>query len=252
MTAAVKSQSPHSLIDSTIRVVAFDAVGTLIYAEPSVTSAYCRILQDLCGKPVDAAHVRNVLGIRLSERSRQTDLRTNEESERQFWLDLITELVPVPACVGKCFESLYGHFGLAANWRCYNDVAVTLSTLKSSGLQLVLASNFDERLNAVCTGLEELNSISGVIISSEIGWRKPAPEFFDIVCRQTNCRPEEILFVGDDLVNDIHGAVQSGMSAAWIDRNGDTHGALFGSGDKGETVSARRMRTLMELITHVP
>jgi FMN phosphatase YigB (HAD superfamily) len=92
-----------------------------------------------------------------------------------------------------------------------------------------------------------------VIISSEVGWRKPAPEFFDVVCRRTNCRPEEILFVGDDLINDIHGAVQSGMPATWIDRRGDAHGGKSESGDEnGQTVSARRIRALTELISHVP
>jgi putative hydrolase of the HAD superfamily len=87
-----------------------------------------------------------------------------------------------------------------------------------------------------------------VIISSEVGWRKPAPTFFDIVCQQTNCRPEEILFVGDDLINDIHGAKQAGMATAWIDRKGERPGAMFGSEDEQAAISTRQMRTLTELI----
>ena len=160
-------------MDSKIRVVAFDAVGTLIYAEPTVTVTYCRILNELSGRTVDETHVRRVLGLRLAERSGHDDLRTNEATERQFWYDLIAELVPDADRVDACFSALYDHFGRGSNWRCYDDVAATLAGLKSAGLQLVLASNFDERLNAVCAGLEEMSSISRVIISSEIGWRKP-------------------------------------------------------------------------------
>lgn len=249
MTASQTSTTARHFIDSSIRVVAFDAVGTLIYAEPSVTATYCRILNELSGRPIDETLVRRVLAERLASRSTHDDLTTNEASERQFWYDLIAELVPSADRVDECFHALYDHFGLAANWRCYDEVAATLAGLKSAGRQLVLASNFDERLNTVCAGLEELSGISRVMISSEIGWRKPAPEFFGIVCRQTDCRPDEILFVGDDLFNDIHGAKQAGMATAWIDRKGQTPGAMFGSTDQPTPTSTRQMRSLLELIS---
>jgi putative hydrolase of the HAD superfamily len=103
-------------------------------------------------------------------------------------------------------------------------------------------------LNTVCVGLEELRGISRVIISSEVGWRKPAPAFFEIVCQQTNCRPEEILFVGDDLINDIHGAKQAGMATAWIDRKAEPPGAMFEPGAEPAVTPTRQMRTLMELL----
>lgn len=248
MTKPIDAPDPHPPFGSLIKVVAFDAVGTLIYAEPSVSATYCRVLNELSGSPVDESFVRKVLGIRLAERSSHENLRTNEDAERQYWYDLIAELVPDANRVDACFDSLYRHFGIASNWRCYHDVAGTLNALKSAGLQLVLASNFDERLNAVSAGLEELQEISSVIISSEVGWRKPAPTFFDIVCQQTSCRPEEILFVGDDLINDIHGAKQAGMATAWIDRKGEPPGAMFGSEDEQAAISTRQMRTLTELI----
>lgn len=214
-----------------------------------MTGTYCRILNELSGRTVDDTHVRRVLGMRLAERSNHEDLRTSEASERNFWYDLIAELVPDADRVDACFQALYDHFGLASNWRCYHDVGVTLTGLKSAGLHLVLASNFDERLNAVCAGLPELSEISGVIISSEVGWRKPAPEFFDIVCQQTNCRADEILFVGDDLVNDIHGAKQAGMATAWIDRKAQPPGAMPGTNDQLAPASTWQMRSLLELIS---
>lgn len=249
MSATPDSKTLSPFINSTIRVIAFDAVGTLIYAEPSVTRAYCRILNEQSGRPADESQVRRVLGMRLAERSNHKDLRTNEASERQFWYDLIAELVADEDRIDACFSALYDHFGVASNWRCYDDVASTLNGLKSAGLQLVLASNFDERLNAVCAGLRDLSEISRVIISSEIGWRKPAPEFFDIVCQQTNCRPQEILFVGDDLLNDVHGATQAGMATAWIDRKGQPAGAVFGNTDQRALISTWQMRSLLELIS---
>lgn len=250
MTMPIDARETHPIVGSMIKVVAFDAVGTLIYAEPSVTATYCRVLNELSGSAVDEAFVRKVLGMRLAERSSHENLRTSEAIERQYWRDLIAELVPDAERVDACFDSLYCHFGLASNWRCYSDVAETIRTLKSAGLQLVLASNFDERLKTVFAGLEELRGISSVIISSEIGWKKPAREFFDIVCQQTGCRPGEILFVGDDLINDIQGAQQVGMATAWIDRRSQPPGVMSGAEVERTAGSTPPMRTLIDLISH--
>ena len=77
-----------------IKVVALDAVGTVMYALPSVSAAYCRILTELRGGEVDPADVRTVLSRHLAARSGEGDLRTTEASERAFWFNLVAELVP--------------------------------------------------------------------------------------------------------------------------------------------------------------
>ena len=41
-----------------------------------------------------------------------------------------------------------------------------------------MASNFDSRLHAVCEGHHVLHRISRRVVSSEIGHRKPGPQFF--------------------------------------------------------------------------
>lgn len=209
-----------------IRVVALDAVGTVMFAMPSVSAAYCRILGELLGDEINPADVRSVLSRRLAARSGDGDLQTTEASERAFWFDLIAELVPDVSRQTVCFDALFRHFADPAHWRCYDDVGEALESLQASGLQIVLASNFDERLHAVCHGLPELNCVSERIISSEVGWRKPARQFFEIVCQRTGSQPEEVLFVGDDPLNDIRGASMAGMPTAWIDRRHEPPGAI--------------------------
>lgn len=215
-----------SPIGRRIKVVALDAVGTVMYAMPSVSAAYCQILNELRGEEVNPADVRSVLSRRLAARSGEGNLQTTEASERAFWFDLIAELVPDMNRRTVCFEALFCHFADPAHWRCYDDVGEALESLQAGGLQIVLASNFDERLHAVCDGLTELSSVSDRIISSEVGWRKPARQFFEIVCQRTATQPEEVLFVGDDPLNDIRGATMAGMPAAWIDRRHEPPGAV--------------------------
>ena len=147
-----------------------------------------------------------------------------------------------------CFEALFQHFADPAHWRCYDDVAETLHALQASGLKIVLASNFDQRLHAVCDGLPELSPASQRIISSEVGWRKPARQFFEIVCQRTACAPEEVLFVGDDALNDIQGATMAGMPAAWIDRRHEPPGAVDVAMPPNAAANVWRIGSLKDLI----
>jgi putative hydrolase of the HAD superfamily len=202
-----------------VKAVAFDAVGTLIYAEPSVSLAYCQLLNASCGVAVAPDRVRAVLSARLSERTSGDSLSTSEDQERQFWYELIAELVEDHSRRESAFETLFAYFAKAENWRCFDDVAATLRSLKNRGLKLLLASNFDQRLHSVKAGLPELDGIASVVVSSEVGWRKPSANFFRGVSYHAGCEPNEILFVGDDLTADVIGSSHSGMNAVWLRRS---------------------------------
>jgi 2-haloacid dehalogenase len=58
--------------------------------------------------------------------------------------------------------------------------------------------------------------IADMIISEEIGFAKPAKEFFDIaMARLGNPSVREVLMIGDSWTSDIQGAVQYGIDACW-------------------------------------
>ena len=81
------------------------------------------------------------------------------------------------------------------------------------GATVALASNFDERLLAIAGAIEPLSWVPHVFASSEIGWRKPAPEFFRVLEERLGCRPEETLLVGDDPDLDVRAALRAGWHA---------------------------------------
>ena len=45
---------------------------------------------------------------------------------------------------------------------------------------------------------------------------KPNPTFFELASNTFGCTPDELLMVGDDLINDIGGAMQMGMHAVLV------------------------------------
>jgi len=51
-----------------------------------------------------------------------------------------------------------------------------------------------------------------MIISSEVGIMKPAPEIFQIALARTDTRPEESVFI-DDFIENVEGAQHAGMHA---------------------------------------
>ena len=58
----------------------------------------------------------------------------------------------------------------------------------------------------------------GSLAARDIGVGKPDARIFQTACERLDCRPDEVLHVGDDLALDVHGALGAGLQAAWICR----------------------------------
>ncbi|HIE98903.1 MAG TPA: HAD family hydrolase [Planctomycetes bacterium] len=202
-----------------VSAVVFDAVGTLIYPEPSVADAYRCAIQRHCGVDVEPDRVSAVIRDSLIARSTGEDLSTNEQAEHEFWAHLIRELCPDSDGFQACFDDLFAHFARPESWKCFSDVAELVSDLKRAGLKVAIASNFDLRLHSVCDGLPHIADIDCRIISSVVGWRKPAAEFFQAATQELGVSAGQTLMVGDDLINDVQGGITAGMKAAWIRRS---------------------------------
>ncbi len=67
-------------------------------------------------------------------------------------------------------------------------------------------------------GLERF--FKAIIISGEVGWRKPHKRPFELALRQMGLRPEEAVHVGDSPTEDIAGAKSVGMKAILVIRPG--------------------------------
>ena len=124
-----------------------------------------------------------------------------------------------------CFQALFAHFARPDAWRVHPETGPTLLSLAERGWHVGLASNFDGRLRGVAAGLSELRPVRSLVISSEVGWRKPAAPFFDAVRRQTGSPFNQIVFVGDDPANDYDGARAAGLRAVLFDPRGEVRDA---------------------------
>lgn len=86
--------------------------------------------------------------------------------------------------------------------------------------RLGLCSNFSdgETARAVVAAAGFLPHLRSLVISEEVGIRKPRPEIFEAVAKELELEPREILHVGDSLKADIAGAAALGMRTVWLTR----------------------------------
>ncbi len=204
-----------------IRCVAFDAVGTLIYPEPSVSKVYWEAGQQHGSRQtqeqVRAGFSKVFQDLSLGVRG---DYSTSEAEEKARWKQIVEQVLFDATNLDSCFESLHAYFGRPAAWRAFPDVSETLNLLVDQGFNVIVASNFDERLHPICDELPELRHLSRRVISASIGWHKPSPHFYAHLVEIAGCPADQILMVGDDHENDVAAAKVSGLQAVLINRQG--------------------------------
>ncbi|HET7343238.1 MAG TPA: HAD family hydrolase [Methylomirabilota bacterium] len=89
--------------------------------------------------------------------------------------------------------------------------------------RLAVVSNFDYSPTALAileaAGVRGL--FAAVVVSDEVGWRKPRADIFEVALRRTGAEAHHTLFVGDRIDIDVAGAHAVGMDAAWINPEGE-------------------------------
>lgn len=206
-----------------VKVIIFDAVGTVIKPRPAAWEVYTTIARKHGGPVPDHESLRRrfvAAFLAEEEADRLAEWRTDEARERQRWHRIVRTCLAEIEQSDTCFADLFAHFATSAGWGLVDGVTDVLDTISRRGLTIGIGSNFDSRLRAVVAGMPELARVVAMehlFISSEIGWRKPSKAFFDAIISRLKVRPEEILFVGDDRDNDYDGARAAGLQAVLLD-----------------------------------
>lgn len=206
--------------------VVFDAVGTLLAPEPSVAEAYhqtaaafgSRLTVEEIGRRFRKAFVESDTACFPPHRQG----RTSEPEERHRWRWIVNQIIDDVSDAEGLFGGLWEHFASRQSWRVFDDVPSIIERLSSNGLKIAIASNFDGRLHGLAEVDPVLSRISTRLVSSEIGYRKPAAEFYRTVIERCGVPAESILMVGDDWEADVIAARRAGLSACWLNRRGVT------------------------------
>ena len=155
---------------------------------------------------------------REAERRRDLDHREVSASERMTILfeELAVDLGGVPPGLADRLVSVHA--------RHFSEVAVlppehfSLVQTLNQRYRLAVVSNFDytPTVYRVLERAGLLSLFEAVVISDQVGWRKPSPIIFHEALNRLSLDPADALFVGDRPEIDVLGAKRVGMDAAWV------------------------------------
>lgn len=197
-----------------IKAVVFDAYGTLISTGTGSVEAAQKIL-DLHGSSISA-------------KAFYADWKQYHREH----MDHLTQFVTEETIFRWDLEKLYVQYDLPG--KAAEDVGIMLNTL-GNRMAFPESKEVVERLKrsvTVCIGsttdTEPLTkdlarsgiTVDRVFTSEDLRVYKPHPVFYEKILAALSLRPEEVLFVGDSLTDDIYGPRQSGMKTCWVNRKG--------------------------------
>ena len=204
-----------------IKAVGFDLFNTLITMEPvALKDALGRLTSSLRDSgfalehgPFVEAHSEAVLNF-----LKQTK-RDGKESHNRFWISTaLTKLGhsvdPDDPHISVAVETYFSAFIQHAT--VIPGTKEMLAALRGR-YRLGLLSNFTHSPAAMSliTQLELEPFFEVILISGDLGYRKPHPSVFKELVSQLNLHENEIAFVGDDPDADMAGAFRSGLKPIW-------------------------------------
>ncbi len=208
-----------------LRVVFFDAAGTLIVPREPVGESYARIARHYgvhtSGAAVNAAFRRVFHETPALAFGPGLPAEVLRRLERQWWRELVVATftgLGTFSDFDAYFASLFEFFADPGNWTACSEAAATLERLRRDGAALGVISNFDYRLYRILDGLGLRRHFDSITLSSETGWAKPAPQLFEAALHTHGVTAAEALHVGDSDHHDIGGAQSLGIATIHVDR----------------------------------
>lgn len=203
-----------------MKAFVFDVVGTLVEPWPRVSRAYAiaghshgiELAEDLIAERFAAAWRRQ----EAIDAAGSPAFATSRAREMERWRGIVEDVFAQAPESDAIFADLWAHFARPEAWRPLPEGVRLIEEAKRSGAVVALASNFDERLLEIAGVVEPLTLADHVFASSELGWRKPSPEFFRAVERRLDRAADELVLIGDDPALDIEAARRAGWQAVAI------------------------------------
>ncbi len=214
---------------NTIKAIGFDLFNTLITADPG---ALGEAMQRLTGSLERSGITFEPDPFRKAYREAAirfvTESKSNgKETHNRFWISaalnsLGQSVAPDDASISKAVEAYFSAF-----FDYCRPIPKTVEMLNQlqGHYRLGLLSNFTHA-PAVAGLLDQLGLapfFETVLVSGEIGYRKPHPLVFEMLAENLGFEKHQILYVGDSLDPDVLGATQSGLRPVWMTYVQDNH-----------------------------
>lgn len=184
-------------------------------------------------------HVRNSF-----EKTKKYDMALIKSGWRRdfnrYWKDVIRGKITLEESWIQRFKQMFQSLGIdslsnlpqkaayeygriyATNVKEVPGALDLIRVLKGEGISIGVITNNTERMQS--TKLRDCGFaeyVDFVLTSESCGIMKPDPRIFQMALEKFNVIPAESVMVGDSYEYDIVGALESGISSVWFNRNGE-------------------------------
>ena len=212
---------------SRIKVIFFDAAGTLFHVKGSVADIYLSHAEKygVQRTPDVLASVKTAFARAFADAPPPvfavSDPKEIKRCERLWWFDVVHNVwyrVGMFERFDDYFDDVFDAFSGPSHWALYPETVGVLMGLKEQGYEIGIISNFDSRLFNVLRGLGMAELFDTITISSLAHAAKPAPKIFQFALDKHAMDPDDAVHVGDSRRDDVEGARKAGLQAVLIER----------------------------------
>ena len=205
-----------------IRSVVFDFADTIAELIPNKEDIVVKYLLDRFSIIIDKKYVsRAYKSVNDFVFYSSLKIRDREDRKRFYkkYNSLVFKSLGLYHLVGECIDEYFEYFSsLKKRWVLKDGTLHVFRTLQLKDINVIIASNFDERLRDIvskelCIG----NYIKHVFISQEVEVEKPHEEFYRLLVKRHHLRPSETLYVGDSYMLDYLPGLGIGFRVILLD-----------------------------------
>lgn len=204
-----------------IRAIFFDFSGTLERGELDIASCRKSVTSLLHSKGylVTPDQYNSAIESAMMWRRERSSYGRFEVSSVSLEREMlrILEIPASPTLIMEIEDAEYEHY----HWELFPDVRKILEQI-SKDYRLGIISN--SRSDSVRRILKEEaldHFFERVILSKDVGFRKPDCRIFECALTALNVTADEALFVGDSFSKDVQGAKDVGMKTIWLTHQGN-------------------------------
>lgn len=138
-----------------------------------------------------------------------------KEQLKEVRFNRLFESLNIDGLDGREVNDRYLEF-YARYWRFHGPAQTAFFTISNFYPVGILTNGFLEIQRAKLQRFSTLRErIKVFIISDDVGFMKPHPQFFKIASERARVTPQSILYVGDSFYSDIQGGLDAGWNVAW-------------------------------------
>jgi putative hydrolase of the HAD superfamily len=220
----------------TTRAVFFDVDFTLIFPGPMFRGEGYLQFAARHGIGVDVSAFDRAVASAAPILDEPDDAAYDAEIFVRYTRHIIEQMGGCGDTLDACAREIYAEWAACQHFELYDDVAPVLRQLDAAGVRIGLISNSHRCLASFQSHFELEGLIAGAVSSSEHGLMKPHPSIFRAALNLVNVPAERSVMVGDNVRQDVEGALAAGMRAVLLHRGSQPHPRAAALASRGISV----------------